>query len=86
MDLVDAAEIIERLQRRAATPTELTALRIARDALLTIVSEGYATIGDRLRTTERMQASGMNGGRPSSGATVLECSPLAGDPRSEVVI
>ncbi len=49
MNLVEAAVMMERLQRRAATPDEFDALQAARDALLTIVSEGYFTIAARLR-------------------------------------
>ena len=49
MTLMEAAFIVERLQRRAAHAGELEALKIARDAILTVVSEGYRTLGDRLR-------------------------------------
>jgi len=49
MELVEAAEIVERLQGRAAHKGELDALRIARDAILTIVSEGFTTLEDRLK-------------------------------------
>lgn len=49
MTLVEAAELMERLQRRAAHQGEIEALRIARDALLVILSEGYTTLGERLR-------------------------------------
>ena len=49
MTLMDAAFLVERLQRRAAHAGEVEALRIARDAILTIVAEGYQTLGDRLR-------------------------------------
>jgi hypothetical protein len=48
MNLIDAAQIVERLQMRAAHEGELKALKIARDALLTIVSEGFSTLDDRL--------------------------------------
>ena len=48
MNLIDAAQIVERLQRRAAHEGELLALRMARDAILTIVSEGYSTLDERL--------------------------------------
>jgi hypothetical protein len=48
MTLIEAAEVIERLQRRAAHQGEVQALQIARDALLILVSEGHATLGDRL--------------------------------------
>ena len=51
MTLMDAAFLVERLQRRAAHAGEVEALRIARDAILTIVAEGYQTLGDRLRRT-----------------------------------
>ena len=50
LTLVEAAQVIERLERRAAHERELEALRIARDAVLVIVSEGFTTLGDRLRT------------------------------------
>ena len=49
MTLMEAAFLIERLQRRAAHAGEVEALKIARDAILTIVAEGYETLGDRLR-------------------------------------
>jgi len=49
MTLMEAAFLIERLQRRAAHGGEVEALKIARDAILTIVAEGYQTLGDRLR-------------------------------------
>jgi len=48
MKLMDAALLVERLQGRAAHPGEVEALKIARDALLTIVAEGYTTLADRL--------------------------------------
>ncbi len=48
MTLMDAAFLVERLQARAAHAGELQALRIARDALLVLVSEGYSTLGQRL--------------------------------------
>jgi hypothetical protein len=48
MTLMEAALQMERLQGRAAHSGEVEALKIARDALLTIVSEGYLTLGDRL--------------------------------------
>ncbi len=47
MTLVEAAELVERLQRRAAVPEEFEALQQARDALLVIVSEGFASLTDR---------------------------------------
>ena len=50
LTLVEAAQLIERLQGRAAHERELEALRIARDALLVIVSEGFSTHRDRLRS------------------------------------
>ena len=50
MTLMEAAQLMERLQGRAAHTGELEALRIARDALLTIVSEGFVTLKDRLKT------------------------------------
>jgi hypothetical protein len=48
MKLMDAAVLVERLQSRAAHAGEVEALKIARDALLTIVAEGYTTLADRL--------------------------------------
>jgi hypothetical protein len=48
MTLMEAAELVERMQSRAAHIREYEALRIARDALLTIVSEGFLTLPDRL--------------------------------------
>lgn len=48
MRLMDAAFVVERMQSRAAHAGELEALKIARDALLTIVAEGYVTLADRL--------------------------------------
>jgi hypothetical protein len=48
MKLMDAAVLVERLQARAAHAGEVEALKMARDALLTIVAEGYATLSDRL--------------------------------------
>ena len=48
MKLMEAALLVERLQRRAAHAREVEALQIARDALLTIVAEGYSTLADRL--------------------------------------
>jgi hypothetical protein len=47
MTLVEAAELVERIQRRAAVPRELEALQQARDALLVIVSEGFLSLTDR---------------------------------------
>ncbi len=54
MRLIEAAFVVERLQSRAAHEREVGALKIARDALLTIVAEGYVTLADRLgeRTNE----------------------------------
>jgi hypothetical protein len=49
MTLIEAAQLMERLQGRAAHTGELEALRIARDALLTIVSEGFVTLRERLK-------------------------------------
>jgi len=59
MNLIDAAQLIERLQMRAAHEGELKALKIARDALLTIVSEGFSTLDDRLgrRTIDSTEAT-----------------------------
>ena len=48
MRLMDAALLVERLQARAAHAGEVEALRMARDALLTIVAEGYMTLAERL--------------------------------------
>lgn len=48
MTLMEAALLMERLQARAAHPGEVEALQIARNALLTLVSEGYFTLADRL--------------------------------------
>jgi hypothetical protein len=48
MKLMEAALLVERLQGRAAHAGEVEALQIARDALLTIVAEGYSTLADRL--------------------------------------
>ena len=48
MNLMEAALMVERLQARAAHAGEVEALKIARDALLTIVAEGYTTLADRL--------------------------------------
>jgi hypothetical protein len=48
MTLIEAATFMERLQGRAAHARELEAMQIARDALLTIVSEGFVTLKDRL--------------------------------------
>jgi len=48
MNLMEAALLVERLQARAAHAGEFEALRMARDALLTIVAEGYTTLADRL--------------------------------------
>lgn len=48
MRLIEAAFLVERLQSRAAHAGEVEALKIARDALLTIVAEGYVTLADRL--------------------------------------
>ena len=48
MTLMDAALLVERLQGRAAHAGEVEALKMARDALLTIVAEGYSTLADRL--------------------------------------
>ena len=50
MTLIEAAQLMERLQGRAAHTGELEALRIARDALLTIVSEGFVTLKERLKS------------------------------------
>lgn len=48
MNLMEAARLVERLQARAAHAGEVEALKMARDALLTIVAEGYTTLADRL--------------------------------------
>jgi hypothetical protein len=60
MTLIEAAMFMERLQGRAAHARELEAMQIARDALLTIVSEGYVTLRERLRR-ERAAAGGQGG-------------------------
>ena len=49
LTLIEAAQLIERLQSRAAHERELEALRVARDALLIIVSEGCTTLAERLK-------------------------------------
>ena len=61
MKLMDAALVVERLQARAAHAGEVEALRVARDALLTIVAEGYVTLADRL-------GEGVNGVRQTKDA------------------
>ena len=48
MTLMEAALLVERLQGRAAHAGEVEALKLARDALLTFVAEGYSTLADRL--------------------------------------
>ena len=50
LTLIEAAQLIERLQGRAAHERELEALQIARDALLVIVSEGFTSLKERLQT------------------------------------
>jgi hypothetical protein len=79
MTLVEAAWLVERLQSRAAHAGELEALRIARDALLTIVSEGFVTLGDRLRAdgcpVQPREASA------ESGTAAAE--PVVGDPQPQ---
>jgi hypothetical protein len=61
MKLMEAALVVERLQARAAHAGEVEALKMARDALLTIVAEGYTTLADRLGENH-------NGGeRPEAG-------------------
>ena len=50
MSLIEAATLIERMQGRAAHSKELEAMQIARDALLTIVSEGFVTLKERIQT------------------------------------
>ena len=49
MTLIEAATFMERLQGRAAHSRELEAMQIARDALLTLVSEGFQTLKERLQ-------------------------------------
>ena len=61
MKLMDAALVVERLQARAAHAGEVEALKLARDALLTIVAEGYVTLADRL-------GEGVNGVRRTRDA------------------
>jgi len=58
MNLVDAAQTVERLQLRAAHEGELQALKIARDALLIIVSEGFTTLDARLKGQSAQVPSG----------------------------
>jgi hypothetical protein len=48
MTLLEAARLMERLEGRAAHAGEVEALKMARDALLTILAEGYVTLADRL--------------------------------------
>lgn len=50
MRLLEAAILMERLQSRAAHAGEVEALQMARDALLTILAEGYDTLAERLGT------------------------------------
>ena len=57
MTLMDAALLMERLQARAAHPAEVEALQMARNALLTLVSEGYLTLNDRLARLGRESRS-----------------------------
>ena len=52
MTLMEAALLMERLQSRAAHAGEFEALKIARDALLLFVAEGYTTLADRLSRQE----------------------------------
>jgi hypothetical protein len=61
MKLMDAALVVERLQARAAHAGEVEALKVARDALLTLVAEGYATLAERLD-------EGSNGSRRKAAA------------------
>lgn len=61
MKLMEAALLMERMQARAAHAGEVEALRMARDALLTLVAEGYTTLADRLGES-RGEA-----GRPEAG-------------------
>jgi len=61
MKLLEAALLVERLQARAAHAGEVEALKMARDALLTIVAEGYVTLADRL-------GEGVNGTRRTDDA------------------
>ena len=48
MSLMEAACLMERLQGRAAHAGEVEALRIARDALLTLIGDGFSTLSDCL--------------------------------------
>ena len=58
MTLMEAAILVERLQGRAAHAGEVEALKLARDALLTIVAEGYSTLAGRLgRKANETQSS-----------------------------
>jgi hypothetical protein len=58
MTLMEAAFLVERLQGRAAHPGEVEALKMARDALLTIVAEGYRTLAERLCRQDRGTLAG----------------------------
>jgi hypothetical protein len=75
LTLVEAAQFIERLQGRAAHERELEALRIARDALLIIVSEGFTTLAERLQPdAERAQAPEAARPMPGGSTTSLRAA------------
>jgi hypothetical protein len=65
MTLVEAAEVVERLQLACALESERRALGIARDAMLTLVSEGFTTLEERLE--QRSAAGRMRREEPRQG-------------------
>jgi hypothetical protein len=69
LTLIEAAQLIERLQSRAAHERELEALRIARDALLVIVSEGCTTLAERLKQQSEPAHEQEPPGRLAGGAS-----------------
>ncbi len=74
MKLMDAALVVERMQSRAAHAGEVEALKIARDALLTIVAEGYVTLIDRL-TPELTSVEAVRSGLTQAEACGLHPAP-----------
>ena len=52
MNLIDAAQAMERLHNQSVLEPERQALWTARNALLVIVSEGFDTLDARLRGRE----------------------------------
>ncbi len=78
MNLVKAAEVMERLQRRAATPAEVGALKAARDALLIIVSEGFSTMTERIRAGCRNHQSGTANSGGSAGGSLSGATQVPG--------